>query len=232
MELVVDRFPPVNDLRVGLPPSTIKMMGLRIDDVLKIVSVHGKIVFGTVVEVPQDSLDELSIALPRCHRISLECHMGEKVMVRPFYEYEEATSVVLAPIAETIGMVTGDFANFILKYGRFLKGSCVWRQMIIPIRMGHCCFEFRVISCGPAKSVIIGDLAVIECYRNPTPRGRSPFYGGISYDDIGGCERQIRIIRRFVEEKLGDGLLVLAPSGCGNTLLAKAIRTEGPGLFI
>jgi transitional endoplasmic reticulum ATPase len=97
--------------------------------------------------------------------------------------------------------------------------------------------NFQVVRTIPSGPVVIGkrtDIRVVEGERIP---GRAA--PAVSYEDIGGLEREVARVREIVElplkharlfERLGilapRGVLLYGPPGTGKTLLARAVAAE------
>jgi transitional endoplasmic reticulum ATPase len=102
--------------------------------------------------------------------------------------------------------------------------------------------NFQVVRTIPSGPVVIGkrtDLRVVEGEKTAS---RAP---AVSYEDIGGLEREVERVREIVElplkyprifERLGilapKGVLLYGPPGTGKTLLARAVAAESRVHFI
>jgi transitional endoplasmic reticulum ATPase len=102
--------------------------------------------------------------------------------------------------------------------------------------------NFQVVRTIPSGPVVIGkrtDIRVVEGEQMPS---RAP---AVSYEDIGGLEREVARVREIVElplkysqvfARLGilapKGVLLYGPPGTGKTLLARAVAAESRVHFI
>lgn len=102
--------------------------------------------------------------------------------------------------------------------------------------------NFLVKKTNPTGIVLINRATEVQLSKQPVERMRGV---QITYEDIGGLRREIRLAREMIElplrypelfQKLGidppKGLLLYGPPGTGKTLLAKAVANEVDAHFV
>ncbi|OHS98108.1 hypothetical protein TRFO_35526 [Tritrichomonas foetus] len=230
MQVVVDRLESTTDLHVYLSPLMMNRLRLDEGDVIKIASPARKFIIVAVSSKGFRSSDNC-ILIGNSHRQLLECYLGESVLIEPFKHCQAAKKVIFAPISDTMNNITGNFRDIILNSNYNFHNIPVWKDMVIPFYTMQHVFEFRVVECAPISAVIVANPEVIQCHDQPVERTKSPNFDKLGYDDIGGVDEQIRVIRKLVEVPRTSSAIIVAPSGCGKTYISSILRNETKSHF-
>lgn len=220
-----------------LDPDTLKEIGAAPGDVLQI---EGKT--STVVKAMptfKESRGRQAIQLDGVARTNAGVVLGQKVAVAKV-AHHPARRIVMAPLGaaplheDDIDHVARRLDGMTTKTGDRLR---------MPL-FGASHRDFQVLKTEPEGPVIVGPDTLLSIEK--THRGEAAESADIvTYDDLGGLEREVEKIREMVElplthpevfERLGidppKGVLLHGAPGCGKTLLARAVAHESDSGFI
>jgi len=210
-----------------LAPSDLRRIGGQPGDVLRITGSA----MGLGRAEPSDEGYEGMVQIDGTCRSNCGAGLQEQVTVA-LTEYDQAVAVRFAPL--WVGAAPATIAPD--RMLEDLVGVPVIAGCAVRVPTYAKAVNFQVVRTIPSGPVVIGERTDIRIVEGEETAARAP---AVSYEDIGGLEREVARVREIVElplkhsrifERLGilapKGVLLYGPPGTGKTLLARAVAAE------
>ena len=180
--------------------------------------------------LPDDTgkLDDEKIRMNKVVRHNLRVRLGDIVSVHKFPNIPVGNRVHILPFEDSVEGISGNLTQtYLIPYFKDTYRP-IHKGDTFTCRGGFKAVEFKVVETDPEKCCIVGPQTIIFDEGEPIKREDEERADGVGYDDIGGCRKQLALIREMIElplrhpnlfKNLGikppRGVLLYGPPGTG-----------------
>lgn len=197
------------------------------------------------IVLSDDTVHNEKVRMNRCVRNNLRVRLGDIVSVVPCPDVKYGKRIHVLPIDDTVEGLTGSLFDVYLKPYFLEAYRPIHKGDLFLVRGGMRAVEFKVVETDPSPFCIVAPDTVIHCEGDPVKREEEEEnLNDVGYDDIGGCRKQLALIKEMVELPLRHpslfkaigvkpprGILLFGPPGTGKTLIARAVANETGAFF-